>query len=151
MEEEARFALTDIQKSALIEHLQMGRDPREMYTLLWPSKPPAPYAVFLRSFTDLVIAYLGAAGSKARSAASETEAELLDGLVEMARGLLSAFREALDAEAGDDPLAKFHVLPKLVQAYRAVCAEIRGERRQRIDEAAAMHSLTASNAARETD
>jgi hypothetical protein len=149
---ETRFELSDAEKKRCLDLLFEGRDMRDSYALLWPTNPPAPYAVFMDRYTSLVVWYYGEAGKAARSEPDDDERKARRQLSRARDIMFEALEELAEMDVPDDnPLGKYHVLPKLASALEKLCAGGRASRKADIEKTAAMHSLLAANAERDRE
>jgi len=148
---EQDFTFTDGEKKLLIErYVGHGYDPRDVHLLLWEGvEPRCAYDAFLSAYAGFVVEYMRLCGERAKGKPSADDAEGRRQQRDVRDIVFEMIRELADMDGGDDPLAKFHAMPKLVSAHDRLVRSTRDAEKHDLDVAGSIHNMMAASASRE--
>lgn len=156
---DTRYQLSKPQLALVLHRYRLGRDVSTTYRTLWPSGgAPVTLGQFIHLYMEAVVSFLQPVGEERRAALSGDDAENMAQLREVRDLLLDALRECREnpvVDEGDGERPKLSDRMRLVAgiatAHSQTIKSMREIDKKRIETAAALHSLLASNADRDGD
>lgn len=150
--------LSKAQIAICLYRYRLGRDPSTTYRSLWPASPPMTLPVFIRLYMEAVIEYLHPVGNEREAAPTPDDMTNLDQLRRMRDIVMEAAETCVNeplVDEGDGEKPKIadrlRLVAPLAAAHSAVIKSMREIEKMRLERAAALHSLLASNADRDGD
>lgn len=150
--------LSKAQVAICLYRYRLGRDPSTTYRSLWPAHPPMNLPTFIRLYMEAVIEYLHPVGGEREAAPTPDDVTNMEQLRKM-RDIVMEAAETCVAEPlvdegdGEKPKIadRLRLVAPLAAAHSAVIKSMREIEKMRLERAAALHSLLASNADRDGD